>query len=537
MVKKLEGYDSILDKLNAHDTSLADSMSYLVDYVNPTTYGAKFNGIDDDAPGLTEALKHGNVKIPSGKTITIKSTVQISNPQRIIDGNECTVVVADNVVGFQVGTLTMTTSLLNIVLKNMFVVLGNNSSFFLSYNSYFIKLDNIRIMNITGTGYGAKIVNGFNITFNEFHLNGANSGVANISGNNGSGIIIETNTTVSSNVIGTSNITNILIDSCLIQRLQYGIYFNNVGNTVYDSNKFNNIGFSFCDNAITTNTSKNYNLQVKLIRCENCGTFIKNDGQVSVEDLYCYETSYAFDNDVDGYIILNSMFYHWNPTVTGGSIIKNNGGIISFKGLAYFERTPSVSPYVSSAGRILQRQSPYKTTSQVNSVTTLAIDTFTIYTYDQRVFLDFANVTGNEGSEFYLISTTKVNFLASNGLYQLNDQLDNMMLHCKIINGKAQVMGQQALISKTSVAGGTNGTNKQVIMIMETTANMTQFNFNNQGIAFLYAKTAGITLSNGGATILNYASINGGSAIDLSTTPLLMFPLMDGSGKGFAMKS
>jgi hypothetical protein len=528
---------SIVSAINSNVAQLANNASFLVDYVNPITYGAKFNGTDDDAPGLTEALKHGNVKIPPGKTLTIKSTVQISNPQRIIDGNECVITIADDVTAFQVGSLTITQSLLNIVLKNMFVITGNNSSFFLSYSSYFIKLENIRVTGLKGTGFGAKIVNGFNVTFNEFHVNGMNSGVANISGNNASGIIIETNTSVSSNVIGTSNITNILIDSCLIQRLQYGIYFNNVGNTVYDSNKFNNIGFSYCDNAITTNTSKNYNLQVKLIRCENCGTFIKNDGQVSVEDLYCYETSYAFDNDVDGYIILNSMFYHWNPTVTGGSIIKNNGGIISFKGLSYFERTPSVSPYVSTAGRILQRQSPYKTTSQVNSVTTLAIDTFTIYTYDQRVFLDFANVTGNEGSEFYLISTTKVNFLSSSGLYQMNDQLDNMMLHCKIINGKAQVIGQQALVTKVSVAGGVNGTNKQTISIMETTANMTQFNFNNQGWTFLYSKTAGVTLSNGGSTILNYTSLNGGNPVDLSTTPLILIPCMDGTGKGFAIKS
>jgi hypothetical protein len=516
---------------------LTQNTSYLVDYVNPITYGAKFNGVDDDAPGLTTALQHGNVKIPSGKTVTIKSTVQISNPQRIIEGNECVVNVADNVTAFQVGTLSMTASLLNINLRNMFVVMGNNSNFFLSYNSYFIKLSNIRLTNINGTGYGAKIVNGFNITFNEFHLNGANSGVANISGNNASGIIIETNTSVSPNVIGTSNITNVLIDSCLIQRLQYGIYFNNVGNTVYDSNKFNNIGFSMCDNAITTNTAKSYNLQVKLLRCENSGTLLTNDGQISLEDVYCYETKYSFTNGADGYIILNSMFYHWNPTVTGGYIIQSNAGIISFKNLTYLERTGSVGQYATTAGRVIQRQSPYLTTKQVNSGSTLTIDAFTIYTYDQQSYLDFANVTGNDGSEFYIMSSNGSNFLLPNGLYQYNNTLSNLLLHCKIIGTVVEIVGEQALMTQLSVAGGITGTAKQAIQVMKTTANISEFHFGNLGLTFLYATTAGITLSNGSSSIVNFSSLNGGSAVDLSTTPLILVPFMDGSGKGFAIKS
>jgi hypothetical protein len=254
--------------------------------------------------------------------------------------------------------------------------------------------------------------------------------------------------------------------------VQYGIYFNNVANTTYDTNKFNNLGFSNVDFCIHTNFNKCYALQIKLVRAERCGTLFTNDGNISVEDVYCYETNYSFDNGADGYIILNSMYYHWNPTVIGGFLIKNNDGIISFKNLTYWERTGSVGKYVTTAGRIIQRQSPYKTTTQVNGTGALAVDPFTIFTYDQQVFLDFVNVTGNEGSEFYLISSTKANFLTSTGLYQMNDQLDNMVLHCKIINGKAQVIGQQSLISKVSIAGGVNGTNKQVIAIMETTASM-----------------------------------------------------------------
>jgi hypothetical protein len=527
----------VQDKFSGYDTSLAQNTSFLVDYVNPITYGAKFDGVTDDAPGLTTALQHGNIKIPSGKTVTIKSTVQINNPQRIIEGNECTVNVADNVTAFQVGTLDMTSSLLNINLKNMFVIMGNNSNFFLSYNSYFIKLSNIRVTNLTGTGYAAKIVNGFNVTFNEFHINGVSNGAATTSGNNAIGITVETNTSVNSNVMGTTNITNILIDSCLIQRVQYGIYFNNVGNTVYDTNKINNVGFSYVDYAIHTNTSKNYNLQVKLLRCENSGTLLTNDGQVSLEDVYCYETKYSFDNGVDGYVILNSMFYHWNPTVTGGYIIKNNSGIISFKNLTYFERTGSVGQYVTSAGRVLQRQSPYTTTSQVNSTSTLSISPFTIYSYDQQVYLDFANITGSEGSEFYIFSSNGSNFLLPNGLYQLNNTLSNMLLHCKIINGQAQIIGEQALMTQLSVAGGITGTAKQAIQVMKTTANITEFHFGNLGITFLYATTAGITLSNGSSSIVNFSSLNGGSAVDLSTTPLIMVPFMDGSGKGFAIKS
>lgn len=310
-----------------------------------------------------------------------------------------------------------------------------------------------------------------------------------------------------------------------------------MGNTVYDTNKINNVGFSYVDYAVHANFSKNYNLQIKLIRCEQSGTMLTNDGQMSLEDVYCYETKYSFTNGADGYIILNSMFYHWNPTVTGGYIIQSNSGIISFKNLTYLERTSSVGQYATTAGRVIQRQSPYISTKQVNSGSTLAIDPFTIYTYDQQAYLDFVNVTGNDGSEFYVMSSNGSNFLLPSGLYQLNNTLTNMLLHCKIVGTSIEIIGQQALMTELSVAGGITGTAKQAIQVIKTTANITEFHFNNLGLTFLYATTAAITLSNGSSSIVNFSSLNGGSAVDLSTTPLILVPFMDGSGKGFAIKS
>jgi hypothetical protein len=74
MVKKLDGYDSILDKLNAHDTSLADIASQKIPKT-PLNYGGKCNGVNSDDTAVTSLLAYCNTNkikavLPNGTVIT-----------------------------------------------------------------------------------------------------------------------------------------------------------------------------------------------------------------------------------------------------------------------------------------------------------------------------------------------------------------------------------------------------------------------------------------------------------------------------------
>jgi hypothetical protein len=532
--------------LNTTNANVTANASYLTDYINPITYGAKFNGVDDDAPGLTEALKRGNVKIPSGKTVTIKSAVQISNSQRIIDGSECTFNISDNVLAFQVGTLAMSASLINIVIKNMFVVMGNNSSYFLSYNSYFIKHDNIRIIGLTGSGYGAKIYNGFNVTFQEFHITGKASSPteSNISGNTAIGIHVYLSTVgVNPAVSGTVNATNILFDSCLIQRVQYGIKFE-VYDGVFDTNQINNVGFSSCDYPFyeTGGTDNKFlNQQISMMRAEYCGTALTNVGYLSVNNLYVYNTNYTINNtNANGVSSFSGTINHWCTSVNNSAVIFDNKGILDFSKADNLNYTSNVSQKESSGsyGTILPLKSSYK--QRGNGVTTLTINPFYIEVINQTTWLDLSvgsNLIGCvNGSEFYIKSDNNSNIAFPDGTNHRFGNATSSIIHFMYTNGKLVVDGQVPLILKDTVSGVTGISLKDKIHFMNATSNITQFNFNKLGICILYSTTSGVTLSNGSANILNFANLNANNPFDLYNNPLMMIPLDDGSGKGLAIK-
>jgi hypothetical protein len=532
--------------LNTTNANVTANASYLTDYINPITYGAKFNGVDDDAPGLTEALKRGNVKIPSGKTVTIKSTVQISNSQRIIDGNECIVNIADNIVAFQVGTLAMSASLVNIVLQNMFVVPGNNSSFFLSYNSYFIKLYNIRINGLTGTGYGAKIWNGFNVTFQEFHISGKASTPAQstISGNNAIGVHIYLSSVgVNPAVSGTINATNILFDSCLIQRVQYGVKYE-VTDGVFDSNKMTNMGFSSCDYVFYETggaDNKFMNQEISTIRAEYCGTMFYNLGYLTVMNVYCYNTTYLIDNEnASAVISFKGKVFHWNPSTNGCAVINTNLGLIDLSGVDDINYTSGTTPKSASGvyGSIIPSKATNKT--KTNASTSLTINPFEIDIINQGTYLDFANISGYaNGSEFYIMTTySNVTLNLPDGTnYRFVDS-PNSMLHCMVINGAIVIDGKTSIFANDSIGGGVYGISLQnKINFVTTTATIPYFNFNKMGMVVLTSTTNGVMLGNTSNSIINFADVlpNGATQIDLYNNVCILIPSGRSDGKGYVI--
>lgn len=523
---------NIVNSIKEVNTQLEETTKSLSDFVNILDYGAKLDGVTDDSHAFELALADGNVSLPPNSTIYIGETVHINDSKRIIDFKESLLIGGNGVIMFQIGSLDLTAPLINITLKNAFVDLVNAASFLLSYNSYFITASNLRLSNLNGSNFGLKFINGFNLTFREVHINGKDSGAGNISGNYAKGISIEPNTNVSSGVSGTGVITNVLIDSCLIQRVQYGIYFGYTSGTMFDTNKISNVGFSNVDNVITT-FETSLNLKISGLRCEYCGTLLDNNGDIFIEDIYCYETTYSFYNKINGNIMLSGGYYHWNPNKTGGYLIKDNAGFISFKDLSYFNYTANVSKCEGSYGTISQKKANSVRTP--NGLTTLSIDPFEIKTYDQTGYLDFSNVSGNNGSEFYIYSSTNANFSLPNDTYVFNEVKSNRMLHCKILNGTIQIIGQDAFLYSKTHNGTTLSNPKQRIEVVNALYSLTQFTFDKLGLTLLCSKTSGVTLSNGNGKILNFNSINSGNPIDLYNKCYMLVSLGDGSGNGFIL--
>jgi hypothetical protein len=537
--------NTINGQVNTLTSQMAENASYLVDYVNPVKYGAKFNGIDDDAPALTTALQYGNVKIPQGKTVTIKSTVQINKPQRIIDGGECIVNVSDNVIAFQVGTLTMTASLLNIVLKNMFVVMGNSSSFFLSYNSYFIKLDNIRVTGLTGNGYAAKIYNGFNVTFQEFHIGGKASTPAetNISGNTATGIHIYLSTIgVNPAVSGTVNATNILFDSCLIQRVQYGIKYEVVDGT-FDSNKITNVGFSNCDYVFYETggaDSRFLNQEISTIRAEYCGTMFTNIGYLTVTNAYGYNTDNLIDNQLSASLIsFKGKVFHWNPAKpTGCSVIKTNLGLIDLSGADFVNYTTGTNQKSASGvyGNIIPTKATYK--KRANGLTTLTINPLSIDIIDQTTYLNFTNISGyTNGSEFYIMSSNGSTVTLPDGTdFRFIDSASSI-LRCMVVNNAIVIDGKTSIFSTNTISTNSGITMNNKIDFVTATATVGTFSFNKTGIVILSSATNGVKLGNSNSTIINFADVlpNGATQIDLYNNVCILMPSGRNDGKGYVI--
>jgi hypothetical protein len=530
--------------LTSLTTQIETNTSYLMDYVNPITYGCKFDGVTDDAPGLTTALQHGNVKIPSGKTVTIKSTVQISNSQRIIDGNECLVNVSDNVLAFQIGTLTISASLINIVLKNMFVVLGNSSSFALSYNSYFIKYDNIRITGLTGTGYGAKVYNGFNVTFQEFHISGkASTPVAStVSGNNAIGIHIYLSTVgVNPAVSGTVNATNINFDSCLIQRVQYGIKYE-VTDGTFDTNKMSNMGFSNCDYVFYEtggSDAKFLNQEISTIRAEYCGTMFYNIGYLTVVNAYCYNTTYLIDNEnASAVISFKGKVFHWNPVASGCSVIKTNLGLIDFSGADFVNYTNGTTQKSASGvyGNIIPTKATYKKRS--NGLTSLTINPLSIDIIDQTTYLNFTNISGyTNGSEFYIMSSNGSTVTLPDGAdFRFVDSASSI-LRCMVVNNAIVIDGKTSIFSTNTISTNSGIAMNNKIDFVTATATVGTFSFNKTGIVILSSATNGVKLGNSNSTIINFADVlpNGATQIDLYNNVCILLPSGRNDGKGYVI--
>jgi hypothetical protein len=540
-----DSYDTFKEEVNQEFTTLSDNFKTgIKEFVNVLDYGAKLDGVTDDSHALELALADGNVALPPNSNIFIGSTIHINNSRRIIDGRESFVTVANGVTAFQIGTLDMSASILNVTIENMFVDLVQGGNFALSYNSYFITFSNIRIQRITNSAYGIKIHNGFNVTFREVNISGQAStpNESNISGNLATGIWLYLSTTgINSNVSGTANATNIILDNCLIQRVKYGVKYE-ATDGVFDTNKISNGGFSYCDYVIAQSGDSNgkfLNHLIETIRAEYCGTLFTVNGYITALDVYCYNTNYLVDvQNASAFIGFKGNIYHWNPAKTGCCVINSNLGTIDFSGATFFNYTGGTNKKSDSGayGYIIPLKSTYRKRS--NGATTLTLNPFYIEVIDQQTYIDFASITEfTNGSEFYMMSSVdNTNVLLPDGTYHRFGGSAKSMIHGMIVNGTIMIDGRTSPFASDTINQSGYGISlKDKIHFVTATASLSQFGFANVGIVILSSETNGVTLGNYTNSIINFADVlaDTKTTVDLFHNVCILIPSGRGDGKGY----
>jgi hypothetical protein len=147
MVKKLDGYDSILDKLNAHDTSLADKAKKV--WYDVTAYGAKGDGITDDTVAFQNALsdiqaKNGGILfIPSGNYV-ITATLNLNKNTEIRGTGYFSKILVNNGKA-----VFKTTSMGQVKIKDLYI--ADTSSTRAEYTIWFSHCYNCEVNGVTIT--------------------------------------------------------------------------------------------------------------------------------------------------------------------------------------------------------------------------------------------------------------------------------------------------------------------------------------------------------------------------------------------------
>lgn len=232
-----EDYESLVDDGGlAHDLKNNLKAKLIVkDSINPHQLGAKGDGIHDDLPFLTKAIELGNITLQHGKIYLLSDTLNLLS-NRTIFGNNASLKPSQGKFAISIiGTGTNNKSRISI--KDLIINTENGGFGIKTYDCYFVYIENINIQRLKGNNaIGMNFTNGWNIIVKNSYIQGDYQNY-----NNQIGILFDS--VGGSGETGMDNATNILVDSVLLQLLDYGIRCDfQSANTVI----FNNIGFSAC---------------------------------------------------------------------------------------------------------------------------------------------------------------------------------------------------------------------------------------------------------------------------------------------------